>query len=258
MKKSEFQLLGPWQLSVADCTAVSTALQAHSETADLRKVSLKLCTGTNAVVEQLVSSLLACKSVRTFTMTTMFLSTSSSLQHMPGLSRVLANCARTLESVNLVYNPGIGHVELGKLSAGLKQCKSLKSLYLQRTGLTARGASILSDIVSSLPGLEKLDVTQNGLGDSGLEQLAIGLLSCTRLRQLALSDTEISTRSVPILCRLLASLPSLAAVWVDQNGFGDGDLLELRRAVHPNRRMHLSFAFFDLSPEDEWKSMLPP
>ena len=251
-KRSELNLLieswriavllkfGGLRLSVSDSIAVSTALQVHSETADLREVDLSGCTVTDAGLEQLISSFQLCRSIKRLKMperTAMYGSNSSPLQHMAGMSTVLANCARTLEYVNLSYNPWIGNDGLDSLSGGLMECKSLKSLYLDHTGLTSRGASTLCDIVSCLPSLKGLKVGLNDLGDSGLEQLAVGLHCCAHLKQLDLKATEISARSVPILRRMLTSLPLLVELGVDGNGLGDNDLQELLRSVHRDIRL---------------------
>ena len=198
------------------------------------------CIVTDAGLAHLVSSLQLCKSIQRCTMAAMFCSKTSPSQHMPGVSKILANCADTLEYANLAFNL-IENDGLANLSEGLQLCKSLKCLLLRSTGLTPRCAPILRDIVSCLPILEALDVAQNHLGDSGLEQLAVGLVCCTRLTQLALSNTKISNHSIPILCRMLASLPSLVDLWADENGFQDDDLQQLRKAVHRDLQLHTSF-----------------
>ena len=120
---------------------------------------------------------------------------------------------------------------LEKISAGLHQCRNLKKLALNNTGLTTRSATTLRYVVSCLPRLEKLYIGGNCLHDSGMEQLASGLQHCTVLTILDVHNTKLSARSVPVICHLLTSLHQLFVVRISGNGFADSDRMELHRSV---------------------------
>ena len=157
------------RLSVFDYTAISTALQSHAESKEVHRVDMTGCSMTDAGLEQLLPGLHCCKSIQEFNLS--FNAVTG--QHMSEVGVILTNNASTLKSVDLSWNsPGDDGLE--KLVPGIKQCKKLKRLRLVGIGLTSRSGSILSDVVSSLPCLDQLDISINDLGDEGLEQLAGG------------------------------------------------------------------------------------
>ena len=216
-------------LSVSDCAVLGTVLRSHPQTERLHTVHFCWCYMHDACLAQLLPGLQRCKFIKSFDVSFNYLSS----QHMSAVSDVLANNASTLENVNLSLNK-IGNDGLEKLSEDLKRCKKLKKLGLSENGLTLRSASTLSDVLSSLPSLELLSVGENALGDNGIAQLTHGLQFCTNLKELYIRKTALSSRSVPVLHRLLSSLPSLQ-LSVGINDFSDEDTKKLLCGASPAR-----------------------
>ena len=203
------------RMSASDCAVIGTVLQSHPQTERINKVRFDRCHMQDAGLAQLLPGLQRCKSIKALNMS----GNSLSSQHMSAVSGVLANNASTLADVTLSSNK-MEDDGLEKLSGGLKQCRELKKLWLGWNGLTFREASTLSDVLSSLPNLEMLSVSENDLGDNGIAQLAHGLQFCTRLRRLYINRTALTPLSFPILHRLLSPspgsmLPELMLGWHD-------------------------------------------
>ena len=225
---NEFQVFFRWvSLSVSDCAAIGTVLQSHPETERIHKVDFDGCFMQDAGLAQLLPGLQRCKSIKSFDMRV----NSLSSQHMSAVSGILTNNASILECVDLSLNR-VGYDGLVKLSEGLKHCRHLQKLWLIDIGLTSRSASILSDVLSSLPSLEMLSISENDLGDNGIAQLAHGLQFCTRLKRLDISRMALSSESFPILHRLLSSLPELL-LFVRRDDFSEEDKKKLLRGVSP-------------------------
>ena len=154
------------------------------------------------------------------------------------LGRVLS-CLLRIEMLILSFN-NLKDSGLEQMAEGLKQCKKLMDLRLDSLCLTSRSGSVLRDVVSSLPKLERLMLGRNKLGDTGLEQLAGGLQRCTNLTDLLLNDTRLSARSVPTL-RLISALPSLESLVVSGslNRFSQDSIIELQAAVPRRLKLHV-------------------
>ena len=213
------------RLSVFDCTAISTALQSHTASKEVHTVDVPGRFMTDAELEQLLPGLHCCTAIQKFNLS--FNALTGQLMSEVGV--ILANNASTLESVGLSGNR-IEDDGLEKLVPGIKQCKKLRSLFLTFTGLTSRRGSILGDVVSSLPCLEQLGISGNGLGDEGLEQLAGGLQLCASLRVLYINRLNLSAQSVPILTGLASSLPSLDEIHTWEN-FEEDDKMKLHHSA---------------------------
>ena len=227
-KIPSINLTGPMSLSVSDCAVILTVLRAHQETEKFREVTFFLCAIPDAGFEQLLCGLQPCKFILRFSMTCMIHSLPT--QHMSSMGTILANSANTLEEVDLDHSV-LGDDGLEQLAPGLQQCRNLKTLMLSKTRLTLRSAPTLRDVVSCLLRLEKLFLSENDLHDSGMEQLAPGLQHCTALQLLDVECTELSARSVPVLCNLLSSLHRLDRLRVHGNDFTDSDLIKLHQSV---------------------------
>ena len=186
------------------------------------------CYLTDDGLSRLLPGLLCCKSIKYLTLSDNFLTSV----HMSGVSAVLSNNAGTLEEVYLELNI-IGDFGVEKLLGNLKQCKKLKRLVLSKNHLTPRCGPTIQEAVSRLPLLEELNIGYNKLGDTGLEQVAKGLLHCSRLNRLLIDKTDVSSRSVPAICRLLSSLHSL--VWISATGvvFSEDDIKRISSAANP-------------------------
>ena len=214
-------------LSISDCAAIGAVLHTHPQTERIFTVNCHGCHMTDSGLSRLLPGLQRCKSIKTFDMTWNHLSS----QHMLALSTLLADNAGTLERVDLASN-AIGDDGVATLSEGLKHCTKLKTLFLAGNNLTSRSGATVSDVLPVLSTLERLSV--GGLGDDGMEQLAHGLQFCTRLKVLWISPTGWSSRSVPLLHRLLRSLSSLK-LYAEENDFTKDALQQLRRRVGAHR-----------------------
>ena len=195
------------KLSAADCTVIGTVLQFHNQTEHVQLVDFLHCGMNDAKLAQLLPGLLCCKSMRIFFITGNRLSS----QHMLAMSDILANSGSTLVKLDLEFNR-IEDDGLDMLAQGLKRCRKLKTLCLSSTGLSSKSGSTLSNVLCSLPSLKNLEISHNSLGDGGIEQLANGLQLGTRLVQLNIRYTGMSSESIPVLLHLLSSLPSLQLV----------------------------------------------
>ena len=194
-------------LSVSDCAAISTVLQCHIEASKrMSLIEMRACSVNTSGFAQLFPGLRHCRNIERLDLS--HNDCAFSPQQISSLSAVLANNASALENVSLAYNE-IGDNELEKLSAGLKKCRKLGYLNLSGTRLTSRSGPTLRNVISFLPGLRWLDVNMTSLRDHGFEQLARGLQLCTGLHFLDVRDTGLSTRSIPILTRLMSQHPSL-------------------------------------------------
>ena len=214
-------------LSVSDCAAIGTVLQSHPKAERITWVNFSMCRMTDSGLAQLLPGLQRCKSIGMFNV----LGNSLSSQHMSAMSNILANNASTLSALSLGQNR-IGDDGLDHLLERLKQCRGLKMLSLCMNGLTTRSDATLSDVLSGLSSLEDLVVSV--LGDDSMEQLAHGMQTCKRLKCLYVMPARLSTRSVPVLHRLLSSIPSLT-LQAFENDFSEDAKKELYRRVSSHR-----------------------
>ena len=168
-------------LSVSDCAAIGTVLQSHPQTERLHTVDFYSCYISDAGFAQLFSGLNQCSYIQKFRM-----GRNSLFRSVAAMSDLIENNVSTLEAV-LFSGITLGDSGLEKLATGLQRCVKLKWLQLRSNGLTSRSGATLSDVLCKLPALECLRVASNHLGDSGMEQLACGLKSCTRLEVLDIS-----------------------------------------------------------------------
>ena len=235
-KIASLQCFALVSLSISDCAAISTVLRAHQETEKFRQVTFIYGKIPDAGFEQLLCGLQPCKSIQEFSMRNMIHSLPA--QHMSSMGTILANSASTLEEVDL-HGSELGDDGLEQLAAGLQQCRNLKKLQLSGTRLTLRSAPTLRDVVSCLPRLEKLFLSENDLHDSGMERLASGLQHCTALQLLDVQYTKLSARSVPVLCNLLSSLRQLNRLGVESNDFTGNDWIKLQQSVQRDVRLFL-------------------
>uniref|UniRef100_A0A8C4PZA0 Uncharacterized protein n=1 Tax=Eptatretus burgeri TaxID=7764 RepID=A0A8C4PZA0_EPTBU len=102
-----------------------------------------------------------------------------------------------LEDLDLSLNP-IGDEGLQGLMEGLKSRTKLRTLSLRVCNLSTKSGPILRDL-KKIINLEALELSQNPIGDEGLEGLIEGLKSQTKLRTLGLWGCKLSTKSGPVL-----------------------------------------------------------
>uniref|UniRef100_UPI00358F1064 NACHT, LRR and PYD domains-containing protein 12-like n=1 Tax=Myxine glutinosa TaxID=7769 RepID=UPI00358F1064 len=102
-----------------------------------------------------------------------------------------------LEDLELSSNP-IGDEGLEGLMEGLKSQTKLRTLCLRVCNLSTKSGPILRDL-KNIINLEELELSQNPIGDEGLEGLMEGLKSPKKLRILGLWGCNLSTKSGPVL-----------------------------------------------------------
>ncbi|XXQ37321.1 Leucine-rich repeat-containing protein [Plasmodiophora brassicae] len=78
---------------------------------------------------------------------------------------------RRMRLLNLSANAGLGDEGLQALCAGLEGHANLADLSLADCGLTAAGASLLSDALATLPDLQSLNLEFNVVGDDAVARL---------------------------------------------------------------------------------------
>ncbi|XP_030639333.1 NACHT, LRR and PYD domains-containing protein 12-like [Chanos chanos] len=103
----------------------------------------------------------------------------------------------------------LGHSGMKQLSALLRDshCK-VKTLKLNKCGLTEQHCSVLAEILSSgSSNLTHLDLSRNNLQDSGVKRLSAGLKN-PHLQKLKLSDCSITLNGYAALATALRSNPS--------------------------------------------------
>ena len=136
------------------------------------------------------------------------------------LSSVLASLTR-LSYLNLGFNriqdEGFIH-----LTPGLQQCSQLCTLGLADCGLTSDGRSMamLTSVLLCLPHLMEFSAGNNRIGDSGLDQLSIGLEECSHLSRLSLWQIGMTSQSMCTVSRLLQRLSGLAYLSLAENDCG--------------------------------------
>lgn len=117
---------------------------------------------------------------------------------------------------------------------------SLTSLDLKANTIGPDGWSALYQTLSSTCSgtLEELDVSENGIFDEGLFQVAKLLVEAKHMRSLALVTNSLTPRGIPTLCDGLRHARSLHSLQLDYNNLGDaGAKMVAEAVVHlPNLR----------------------
>jgi hypothetical protein len=105
----------------------------------------------------------------------------------------------------------------------ISQCSSLTSMDLKANNIGPDGWSALYQALSSTCSgtLEELDISENGIFDEGLFQVAKLLVEAKRLRSLALVTNSLTPRGIPTLCDGLRHAHALQSLLIDYNNLGD-------------------------------------
>ena len=113
-----------------------------------------------------------------------------------------------------------GDSGLAALQPALAQMPSVTHLYLPDNDITASGChSLVSIIQAHGPRLSLLDISSNGLGDSGLSAMLEPLKTCRSLFCLVLSDTSLTSHSLRTLASLLHHLEHVNKLALEGNDF---------------------------------------
>eukprot|EP00117_Sycon_ciliatum_P026331 scpid22486/ scgid21637/ NACHT, LRR and PYD domains-containing protein 3; Cold autoinflammatory syndrome 1 protein homolog; Cryopyrin; Mast cell maturation-associated-inducible protein 1; PYRIN-containing APAF1-like protein 1 len=115
----------------------------------------------------------------------------------------------------------IGNAGLERISPALQRYGSLKRLYLSDCGIT--DARQLVAILSSVPKLSRLSLSNNHLGDHGLAMMQAALESFQHLSAIRLSNIGLTNASLHDIIALIRQLPALSLLDVGRNEFSDAD-----------------------------------
>ena len=104
------------------------------------------------------------------------------------------------------------------ISTAVINTSTIKVLYMDINGLTAQEAVAISDMMICL---EKLDISDNELGDHGAELLSEGITNTKTLRVLNISYNKIALSGTAAIANALTSNTSLKELYISSNELGD-------------------------------------
>eukprot|EP00984_Skeletonema_dohrnii_P001039 scaffold328_cov95-Skeletonema_dohrnii-CCMP3373.AAC.4 len=142
---------------------------------------------------------------------------------LSALGAGLKNCHK-LTSLNLNGNALITGAGLRSLSTLFQSehCR-LEQLNLDQTSIDNNGVAILTAGLARLPTLTKLNLSNNRIGDQGLQALVGGLVNCN-IEQLYLSHNSFSVSGLRSLGSLMQRETSLTSLWLGRNAINDEGL----------------------------------
>lgn len=132
--------------------------------------------------------------------------------------------ANSLTSLQL-WNNSLGAEGASLLARGVSNLSNLLVLSLGCNSIGSRGVKAIGPALttsrSSVPVLQKLELTQNSLGDAGISALVPFLSKLTRLQSLKLNSNEVTDSGVRLLGPSLTKLNScLRELDLSSNRFG--------------------------------------
>ncbi|XP_072133528.1 uncharacterized protein [Mobula birostris] len=147
----------------------------------------------------------------------------------------LASALRTnpsLTELNLNDNQlGDSGVKLLSAALGNPECK-LQKLQLDNIGLTDSGAKDLASALSTNPSLTELNLSVNKLGDSGVKLVSAALMkSRCKLQELGLDNVGLTDSGAEDLVSALSTNPSLTELNLGYNSLTDRSVPALRRLI---------------------------
>ncbi|KAM9772492.1 NACHT, LRR and PYD domains-containing protein 3-like isoform 5-T7 [Syngnathus typhle] len=213
VKASRTSLFRGCNLSKKSCKALASVL---SSPCSLRELDLSWNDFGDDGLEALVAGL--AKPQCTLQVLTLW-DCELSKKSCEALASVLSSPS-SLRELDLGYN-NLGDDGLEALAAGLAklQC-ALQVLKLYGCKLSKKSCEALASVLSSPSSLRELNLSDNDLGDDGLEALAAGLAKpqCA-LQVLKLEECKLSKKSCEALASVLSSPGSLSEL-----DLGDNDL----------------------------------
>ncbi|XP_076137510.1 NACHT, LRR and PYD domains-containing protein 3-like, partial [Alosa pseudoharengus] len=143
-----------------------------------------------------------------------------------------------LQSTNALIKLDLGENDLGDsgvklLSKGLSSpdCK-LQTLRLADCKLTEKSYEMVASVLQSPNSLQQLDLSDNYLGDSGVQLLSKGLSSSNcKIHTLRLTDCKLSERSCGIVASVLQSPNSLIELDLSHNVLRDSGVYLLSKGL---------------------------
>jgi len=117
-------------------------------------------------------------------------------------------------------NNSLGDVGLAHLTSSLQNVPKLASLALRNINMGVAGAGLLAELLPQLKCMCRLDLSDNSIGDSGMEALAPALAT-SRLEMLCLRKMGLGAAGVVPLSGALEKLTSLRFLDLQQNEIGE-------------------------------------
>lgn len=238
-------------LSLATITVtmeVCETLEDIFKVANFHKLIIKDCTFTNHSVREFID-LLDYYNCTTEIVTTdyytqeneiwaAFSSMLSKCNHLEALTfetftfsdshfRTLLNNLRNHHDIRVLKFQGcmLGHHAITQLVNALETNMVLQELYLPQTGLYTKETEVLSRLLTKNHNIRVLDISNNPIGDRGLEALARGLCTHTDanngLSVLVIYNTQISEKSGQALSNIISGCKSLHTLNVGCNNLTD-------------------------------------
>ncbi|XP_072894197.1 ribonuclease inhibitor-like [Hemitrygon akajei] len=155
------------------------------------------------------------------------------------VSAALRNPECKIQKLGLI---GVGLTDSGveDLVSALSTNPSLTELVLSYNNLEDSGVRLVSAALRNpVCKIQKLELRDVGLTDSGVEDLVSALCTNPSLTELDVRYNSLSDRSVPALRRLILTLPSLEWIRLERNEFSETGRKELRslHGVRPRLRV---------------------
>lgn len=113
-----------------------------------------------------------------------------------------------LEVLDLL-NCGLLDRGIEALEEGWIASRTLRHLYLDANGLTARSALVIARCLAEGPPLHSLFLSCNRLGDEGIRLLAPALAANTSLQRLSFASNRLTAQAAAILAEALCAHPTL-------------------------------------------------
>eukprot|EP01043_Picozoa_sp_COSAG02_P060865 COSAG02_NODE_8048_length_2733_cov_2.066819_1_plen_337_part_00 len=163
-----------------------------------------------------------------------------------GVAALAAVLPATLEKLDL-ENVGCGNAGMAAIAARLPVLAQLEDLDLRKNPLVSSESAwqALGAALPQLPALAKLSVSScEGMGDTGIAALAVGLPGAAALTQLSLYSCNIGDAGARVLMSVLPSCDALVEVSLQDNAYRSetrAALVELGSStptltIHPNLR----------------------
>jgi len=128
----------------------------------------------------------------------------------------------------------IGDNKLAILARGLRGNKAITSLHFCSCGLTGQSATVLAELPQQMPGLTRLCLPHNPVGDAVVEAFAALSPKNFRLKELQLDDTEISDRGATLLAGMLSHSRTIHTLSLRVNNISREGVEAFARALEQN------------------------
>ncbi|XP_066275097.1 uncharacterized protein [Branchiostoma lanceolatum] len=132
-----------------------------------------------------------------------------------------------LEELDLSDNPALGDAGIKVLDDALSSFPHLFVLRLKRVGMTSSGMESLAPTMRHLAELRELDISENEIGDAGVEVLKDGLSCVPYLAVLRLKRVGMTSEGMKYLAPNMRHLAELRELDISENQIGNAALESL-------------------------------